>query len=52
LTGKAVSDDLHKKDAIEDRREVEELDAAQPGMPLPGMAFFKAHEPLEYQRVS
>jgi transposase len=36
----------------EDSREAEEMDAAQLGILLPGIDFFKAHKPLQYQRVS
>jgi transposase len=32
--------------------EAEELTAAQPGMLLTGIDFWKAHKPLRYQRVS
>jgi transposase len=36
----------------EDSGEAEELDAAQVRMLLGGIDFFKAHKPLQYQRVS
>jgi transposase len=36
----------------ENGREAEDLDAVQVRMLLSGIDFFKAHKPLEYQRVS
>jgi transposase len=36
----------------EDSRAAAELDAGQLGMLLAGIDFFKAHQPLQYQRVS
>ncbi|MDR3122870.1 MAG: IS66 family insertion sequence element accessory protein TnpB [Treponema sp.] len=37
---------------LEDSREAEELDASRLKMLLAGIDFFKAHKPLQYQRVS
>jgi transposase len=36
----------------ENSREVEELNAEQLGMLLSGIDFWKAHKPIQYQRVS